>query len=484
MLSTIRKFSSSIFAKIFLIIVAIPFIFWGMGDVFSTGNQNTIVKVGKEKVSTQDFIDWLKYNAPNPERETINEKSIENLLSRFIGEILISKEIKSLGIVVTDKALSEIIKNEKAFKRNNKFSKIEYSKFLLENNLNVVNFEANMLRQIEKEQLFTLIGGGIIPSSFSINLDYDKINQERSIEIVDLNEIFKKNLNFTSNHIENYFKKNIDKFVEVYKTVHFKELNPQNLSESQEYDDLFFKKIDEIDDLIAEGKNLNHIQNKFNLDIPAIVSFDANGKDKTYNELSNFPKDLIKIVYNSDSGEKTFLTEAENKYFILEVIKTENIQRKVNDPYVKEAIIKNLTNEKKRSLLSEIVNKINKDSFKKLDFNKITKDNNITAKKIIIKDKNDVKLLKKELIDQVYSTPEKKISLVTDMTLTESYLIYVDKVLHKKIEESSKEYEKYKKITKLRIINDLYSSYDSFLKNKYEVDINYKSLNRVKNFYK
>ena len=42
MLGTLGKFSSSIFAKIFLFIIAIPFVFWGMGDLFSGGNQNTI----------------------------------------------------------------------------------------------------------------------------------------------------------------------------------------------------------------------------------------------------------------------------------------------------------------------------------------------------------------------------------------------------------------------------------------------------------
>ena len=47
MLNLIRKFSTTIFAKIFLVIIAIPFIFWGMGDVFRSGGQNTIVKIGK-----------------------------------------------------------------------------------------------------------------------------------------------------------------------------------------------------------------------------------------------------------------------------------------------------------------------------------------------------------------------------------------------------------------------------------------------------
>ena len=484
MLSTIRKFSTTIFAKIFLFIVAIPFIFWGMGNVFSTGNQNTIVKIGKEKISTQVFIDWIKYNAPNPDNEIIDKNSIDKLLSSFIGEQLISNEIESLGIIISDIALGKIIQNEKIFKRDDKFSKLEYAKFLLDNNLNVVNFENNMSRQIKKKQLFNFIGGGIIPSNFSVNSDYDKINQERIIEIINLNEIFKKELNFSNDQIESYFEKNKDKFIEIYKTVEFNELSSKSLSENNEYDNLFFKKIDEIDDLIAEGNNLNYIYKKFDLDNPSVVTFNIAGKDKNYKIISNFPKNLIKKVYESDPEEKTFLVESENKYFIFEIISTENIQRKISNNLVKNEILLNLAQEEKRSLLSAIINKINNDSFKKNDFNKLASDSNFVIKKTSIKNKKDDKLLKKELVEQIYSTPEKKITLIADIGLSESYLIYVDKIIHKEIKKTSDGYSEYVNISKSRIINDLYNTYDSFLRRKYEIDINYKALDRVQNFFK
>ena len=60
MLGSIRKFSSSIYAKVFLFIVAIPFVFWGMGDLFFSGNKNTIVKIDNNKISTQEFINFIQ----------------------------------------------------------------------------------------------------------------------------------------------------------------------------------------------------------------------------------------------------------------------------------------------------------------------------------------------------------------------------------------------------------------------------------------
>ena len=59
MLGPIRKFSTSIYAKILLVIIIIPFVFWGMGSVFQTGNTNNVVKINNETVSTKEFVNHI-----------------------------------------------------------------------------------------------------------------------------------------------------------------------------------------------------------------------------------------------------------------------------------------------------------------------------------------------------------------------------------------------------------------------------------------
>ena len=41
MLGSLRTFTSSIYAKILMGIIIIPFVFWGMGSSFVGGNKNT-----------------------------------------------------------------------------------------------------------------------------------------------------------------------------------------------------------------------------------------------------------------------------------------------------------------------------------------------------------------------------------------------------------------------------------------------------------
>ena len=195
MLASLRKYKSSIFVKIFVVLIAIPFVFWGMGPLFTGGNLNTIVQIGKEKIPTKEFVDFVKYNIEK--EETWEDKGlIDRMLSNFIGEKLINKEIEDLKIIVSNNSLSSIIKNEKIFKKENKFSRTEYEKFLIKNNLSAVGLEANILRQEKKRQLFDFIGGGLMPANFFVNIAYDKINQKRNIEVINLNDVIKKKTGF------------------------------------------------------------------------------------------------------------------------------------------------------------------------------------------------------------------------------------------------------------------------------------------------
>ena len=121
MLSSIRKFSTSIYAKILLGIVVIPFIFWGMGSTFTSGNKNVVVVIDKEKYSTQEFINFVQ--SQQNQNERINSDQIEYLLSAFIGNKLIENEYEYFNIKFSDKSLSKLIKIQEEFIKDNKFSR-------------------------------------------------------------------------------------------------------------------------------------------------------------------------------------------------------------------------------------------------------------------------------------------------------------------------------------------------------------------------
>ena len=48
MLGSFRKFSGSIYAKILLGIIVVPFVFWGMGSTITGGSKYVVVVIDKE----------------------------------------------------------------------------------------------------------------------------------------------------------------------------------------------------------------------------------------------------------------------------------------------------------------------------------------------------------------------------------------------------------------------------------------------------
>ena len=480
MLRSLRKFTSSPYAKVVMAIVILPFIFWGMGPVFQGGKQNTIAEIGNKKISTQEFINFVQYTH-DPENETLDKNLIEELLGDFIGKKLATLEIENFGIKLSDNSLSAIIKNEKVFKKNNKFSRTEYEKFLVKNSLNAISFETNISEQEKRLQLLDFIGGGIMPPNFLVSMDYNKINQKRNVEVINLNDIFNQKLKFSENQIELYFDQNKDAYKDIYKTIKFVKLNPKNLTVNNEFNDLFFKKIDEIDDLIVEGKNLDFILNRYNLGSFASSTFNKLGINENSETNIDFPGELVQKIFNIDETEPTVLIEHEDKYLVVEVTKTENIQKKVSDESVKKEILFTLEKQTKRKLISEIISKINNDNFKKADFDKLSKDENVIIKKVKLESLNDDKVLKHELLKQIYAFSENKVIVVADVNLSESFLVYIDKIENTSIDKNSENYNKYFNISQNKTTSSLYNTYDSYLKRKYKININYKALDRVKN---
>jgi len=479
MIGQFRKFSSSIFAKILMGIIIIPFIFWGMGSNVGGGSKNVIVIIDKEKYSTEAFFNFIQKLA-SP-KQKIKADQIDEFLSNFIGEKLMEKEIEHFGFILSDESLSKLIKIQENFKRENKFSRVEYEKFLLKTNRTAADFESDFSIYEKKKQLFDFIGGGVLPSKHMVNMTYDKINQKRNIELINLNDVFKKKVNFPENQIKSYFENNKGKYKEIYKSVKLIELNPKKLVGSEEFNDTYFKKIDEIDYMLIEGKNLEDIIQNFNLQKARLLTLNVSGKDINLKTINNISENLAKNIFDVGDEESTALIEIKDKYFIVEIIKTEEIQRKIENEAVRKNILLNLEIKSKRKFMSEIIAKINKNNFTKSDFYKLSNDESVTIKKITLKNQNDDSALKKDLISHIYAFPEKKIIVVNDMNFTENFLVYIDKIENVNIKDNSDKYQEYLDLSKIKITNDLYNTYDNYIRKRYKIDINYQALDIVKN---
>ena len=73
--------------------------------------------------------------------------------------------------------------------------------------------------------------------------------------------------------------------------------------------------------------------------------------------------------------------------------------------------------------------------------------------------------------------------LITNNTLTKSFLVFIIKTEYKTLKKESNEYEKYEAKARLNLINKIYQSHDSNLNMKYNVELNKRTIERVKNSF-
>jgi peptidyl-prolyl cis-trans isomerase D len=64
------------------------------------------------------------------------------------------------------------------------------------------------------------------------------------------------------------------------------------------------------------------------------------------------------------------------------------------------------------------------------------------------------------------------------------YLVKIVRINDENISKNSDEFINYQNEGKIKLRDQMYSSYDNFLNDKYEVKINQKTIERVKNYFK
>jgi len=156
MLRTLRNQTQSIFFKAFLVLLIIGFAAWGVGDLSGNSNQNSVLSVGKQKITSEEIINELnKVRYRMPQRPSINEAIkngvLNDVINKFEQEILINAEAKKLNLYVPLNIQTMAIRNEQAFKDPlGNFSQVRFLKSLNNAGLN----EKKYLDMINTEAYF------------------------------------------------------------------------------------------------------------------------------------------------------------------------------------------------------------------------------------------------------------------------------------------------------------------------------------------
>jgi len=483
MATSIGKLSKSFFIKLLVGIIILPFVFWGMGDVFRGGNQNVVATIESKKISTQEFLNYLRQINLNEEQIKSLPKTdlVEQILSQYIGRKVMALEIKKIGVVVNDNALRDLIKNDKLFFKDNKFSRTEYEKFLIKSGITAPQFESNIIEQEQRRQFLSSLAGGIVIPETLINQEFKKENQTKTIQYIDLEKYHAKNKPSEDN-IKKLYERNKNIFFVEFKSIQYAEIKPDLVSGNSEYNEAFFKQLDIIENQVLDGKSFDETVKDNNLKIVKINKINAKKEDQNKNKV-NIPDALFSKIYNIKSTKLPEVINIENKYYLAEISNIEKKNKSINDPEVQEALIAQLNFKEKIEKNTSIAKEISLGAYDGSNFKKFANDNSLEIKdyKLSSLKQNDV--FGEGLVKRIFLTNDNETNLITNSTLTKTFLISTKKTKYKELNKSSNDYEKYEAKARLNLINKIYKSYDDSVNQKYKVELNKRTIDRVKNSF-
>ena len=196
-------------------------------------------------------------------------------------------------------------KNKNFLDDSGKFSRTKYEKFLLSQNLTAPFFEINLKNNELKKELFSYVGGGIKTPFFLTNNTYKQQTGKLEIDFINLNNVYKKNQDFSESEIKSFINENKDKLKDEYIDFTYIKITPKDLTGSDQFNELFFKKIDELENKISNGIDFNDLltvlpvlaaQFKFFLQQKKVLSYLQERQQLSPNSATMWVKKALKNI--------------------------------------------------------------------------------------------------------------------------------------------------------------------------------------------
>ena len=473
MLETLKNFGGKKLGGLILIIVIIiAFGFGGFGGGFSTNNQNNIAKINKTNVTTQDFMDYVNQSGISLDaiRTNLDNNIIEELLSGLISTTLIDLEVKDFALSISERTILKTIKDNKNFQdENGIFQRVKYEKFLLSSNLSAPMFELKLKNRELQKHLFDIIGAGTITPNFLIEKKYEENNKILSLEYFNMEGLYKNKDEYTDEDLLVFIKENEDQLKREYIDFKYVVLNPKNLIGVEEFNQEFFDRIDKIENQISEGADFDTILESIKVNVNKIIEYAPNSEAQSSENL----------IYQNKSTKLNLIENGDN-FLLYNVDKEYSKSPNLNDDKTKSELTELIYQKGKfdfnRKILEEIQSKeFNNSKFEDLGNNDLL---NLEVKTI-----NDDTTFDVNSIKMLYTLPVNSFTLVNDKD-NNIFLVKISDSKKNFFNKSDEDYVQFVKNQNTDNRKSILQSYDQLLNNKYQVKVNQKSVDRVKNYFK
>ncbi|WP_041360714.1 SurA N-terminal domain-containing protein [Methylococcus capsulatus] len=213
MLQAIRDKAQGIFAWAMLILVGIPFAFWGINNYFDSGKEAPVAVVGDRDFFERDVVQAYQQDLANlVGLGDVDEKHLKRqALERLVRDELISQAAAGEGLAVPDSAVRAFIQTLPYFQTDGKFDKDKYNVMLSAQGTSSPVFVEQVKRALLMEQFQRGITDTAFVTRQQVEAFFRLKNQEREIEFVTV-PLAKADEEVSESSIDEYYRSHPDEF--------------------------------------------------------------------------------------------------------------------------------------------------------------------------------------------------------------------------------------------------------------------------------
>lgn len=222
MLQSLHSSSSSFFIKVLFGLLVASFALWGIGDIFRSGGSTTVVKVGNTTVSAPEFNGELQ-RALQEYRKMLgkdysNELALslgipQMVLSRLVEQKLVEQEAKSLGIIISDNILMDVLRKTPAFQNaKGQFDAQQFRRVLQQNGLSEKQYMDLLRKEISADLLMQTTLSGVAVPEVAAKQAFLAEHETRLIDMMVLNRALAQVPAPTDAELERFYQQNTHRY--------------------------------------------------------------------------------------------------------------------------------------------------------------------------------------------------------------------------------------------------------------------------------
>jgi peptidyl-prolyl cis-trans isomerase D len=216
MLDLLRKKAQSPLIQGTILIIALVFIFWGVGGY--RGSRNSVAQVNDEAISYEELQKAYERLA-NQYRDqfggTLPKGLLENLdlegqaLEQLIQRSLLRQGAREMGIMVSDLEVQQAVQKMEAFRSNGAFNVEQYRTILSRSGMTPTSFEDNMRTDLLAGKVIEYLSRFAKLTPLEVADQFDFENEELKIEYVAFSGTdFKTKITADEEQLKSYYEEN------------------------------------------------------------------------------------------------------------------------------------------------------------------------------------------------------------------------------------------------------------------------------------